>query len=284
MANTGMKQYALLVQYSATTGLPTGVVKPNVPGDPDYVPPAPDPTGCPFTSIQQTRFTINNYTTKEQAGPITYNVITGANTATLQASESSAFEEMGENHTITISGERIGQTWRYTGETITYDAFLFKDEKLTAVGSASASWDNFNFLGLSGEILINVVSTDRGYYGQANVVAIQLGEDVGTATFSFIGNDGELVTLDSNNTFGAYDMQPYMVAPDFNGTNSNDFPLLMEITTYDGDWVPVDPDNPDAGSVPLPNVTTETIEAGAVISRNLSADFGGDFFVRIVKK
>ncbi|SHL14750.1 hypothetical protein SAMN05444266_102209 [Chitinophaga jiangningensis] len=284
MANTGKKQYALLVQYSSTTGLPTGVVKPNVPGDPDYVAPVEDATGCPFIPVQNTHFTINNFTSKEQAGPITYTVSTGVNTATLQATESSAFTESGEDHLVIISGERVGQSWRYAENTITYDAFVFIQGRLTAMGCLAESWEKFVFPELSGEVLINVVSSDRGYYRQAGAVAIQLGSDVGTASFSFIGNDGALVTLDSTNTFGSYDVDYYHPAPDFNGTNSNAYALLMEVTTYDGDSVPVDPDGPDGGWMQLPRITLETIEAGATVSRNLSTEYFGDFFVRITKK
>ncbi|MBV7533765.1 hypothetical protein [Chitinophaga sp. sic0106] len=284
MANTGKKHFALLVQYSATTGLPTGVLKPNVPGDPDYVEPVVDGVACPFTPIQDTQFVINNYTSREQAGPVTYEVITGANMGTLQATESTSFAEPGENHYISFQGERIGTKWRYTGDTITYDFFVFKNGKLSELASAGNIGQNIRFFELTGNILINVVSSDRGYYSQASAVAFQIGTDIGTASFSFTGNDGNIVVLDSTNTFGSYDVDYYHPAPDFNGTNSNDYPLLMEITTYDGDWVPIDPDDPDGEWRPLPVVNAETIEAGATINRNFSAEFGGDFFIRISKK
>jgi hypothetical protein len=50
--NTGMKAYATLEQYSVTTGLATGITKPNDPGDPDYVPPVEDLTTCPLPAAE----------------------------------------------------------------------------------------------------------------------------------------------------------------------------------------------------------------------------------------
>ena len=46
--NNGIKKYTLLVQYSILTNLPTGIVKPNVMGDPDYVAPENDFITCPL--------------------------------------------------------------------------------------------------------------------------------------------------------------------------------------------------------------------------------------------
>jgi len=48
---TGTKIYTILVEYNSRTGLPTGRVKPNVPSDPDYVPPVYDPVNCAPTSL-----------------------------------------------------------------------------------------------------------------------------------------------------------------------------------------------------------------------------------------
>lgn len=48
--NTGYKIYTILVQYNARTGEPTGVVKPNIPSDPDYVAPVLDLTSCPASA------------------------------------------------------------------------------------------------------------------------------------------------------------------------------------------------------------------------------------------
>lgn len=42
----GYKIYTLLIEYSSLTGQPTGRVKPNVPNDPDYIPPVYDPVIC----------------------------------------------------------------------------------------------------------------------------------------------------------------------------------------------------------------------------------------------
>ena len=45
--NNGFKIFTLLVQYSSTTGLPTGVQKANVPEDKNYIAPVYDPISCP---------------------------------------------------------------------------------------------------------------------------------------------------------------------------------------------------------------------------------------------
>lgn len=50
MPNTGKKIYQFLKQINVTTGLPTGVRKPNTIGDPDYVQPVIDYIKCPITT------------------------------------------------------------------------------------------------------------------------------------------------------------------------------------------------------------------------------------------
>lgn len=50
MANTGLKIYQFLIQVDATTLIPTGLRKANVPGDPDYVLPVADYIDCPIVS------------------------------------------------------------------------------------------------------------------------------------------------------------------------------------------------------------------------------------------
>lgn len=47
MSNTGMKAFSLLVEINNRTGEPTGRTKPNVPEDPDYIPPVSDLSACP---------------------------------------------------------------------------------------------------------------------------------------------------------------------------------------------------------------------------------------------
>src|ERR1700744_1552994 len=47
MGYNGYKKYQILVQYDACTNQPTGIVKPNLPTDPDYVAPVYDPVMCP---------------------------------------------------------------------------------------------------------------------------------------------------------------------------------------------------------------------------------------------
>lgn len=48
--NTGRKIFQFLKQVNATTMTPTGVVKENLPGDPDYVAPIVDYTFCPIVT------------------------------------------------------------------------------------------------------------------------------------------------------------------------------------------------------------------------------------------
>lgn len=52
MANTGRKVYPFLRQVNANTLVPTGLIKANVPGDPDYVPPVVDYVHCPVVAWQ----------------------------------------------------------------------------------------------------------------------------------------------------------------------------------------------------------------------------------------
>ena len=49
MANTGIKTVLTLKEINASTGLPTGLTKPNVPGDTDYIAPTTDLTACPVS-------------------------------------------------------------------------------------------------------------------------------------------------------------------------------------------------------------------------------------------
>ena len=48
MANNGDKAWSNLREYDVDTGIDTGVIKPNVPSDPDYVAPVQDFTICPL--------------------------------------------------------------------------------------------------------------------------------------------------------------------------------------------------------------------------------------------
>jgi hypothetical protein len=49
MGYTGRVIYKTLVEYNSATGEPTGVTKPNVSSDPDYIPPFYDENACPTT-------------------------------------------------------------------------------------------------------------------------------------------------------------------------------------------------------------------------------------------
>lgn len=52
--NTGDKGYANLQEYNTDTNLPTGVTKPNVDSDPDYIAPSSDTSTCPAGPDQST--------------------------------------------------------------------------------------------------------------------------------------------------------------------------------------------------------------------------------------
>jgi hypothetical protein len=54
MANTGRKVYQFLKEVNVATGVPTGTVKANTFGDPDYVAPVVDYTLCPITAWEAT--------------------------------------------------------------------------------------------------------------------------------------------------------------------------------------------------------------------------------------
>lgn len=53
MANTGQKVVLTLEQVDQDTGIPTGLVKNNIVGDPDYIPPYIDLVDCPITANLQ---------------------------------------------------------------------------------------------------------------------------------------------------------------------------------------------------------------------------------------
>ena len=62
MENTGLFVYTNLIEVDGITGLPTGRVKPNIPSDPDYIPPVQDTTKCPLDNTpppKQQKITVN---------------------------------------------------------------------------------------------------------------------------------------------------------------------------------------------------------------------------------
>lgn len=48
MRNTGLKGFRVLEEYFIDTGEPTGRTKPNIPEDPDFIPPTADYVSCPI--------------------------------------------------------------------------------------------------------------------------------------------------------------------------------------------------------------------------------------------
>jgi hypothetical protein len=49
--NTGYLAHTILIQHSSLTGLPTGLQKPNIPTDPNYVAPTVDHNTCPVGPV-----------------------------------------------------------------------------------------------------------------------------------------------------------------------------------------------------------------------------------------
>lgn len=66
--NTGRKIFTNLIEVFADTGLPTGNVKPNTPGDPDYIAPIEDLIACPLTTT--TTSTTTTTTTIAPTPPV----------------------------------------------------------------------------------------------------------------------------------------------------------------------------------------------------------------------
>jgi len=64
--NTGQKVYQWLKQLNLTTGLPTGVRKPNDPADPDYVPPVTDLVACPLPVAPTFSWVEDTYTCQQE--------------------------------------------------------------------------------------------------------------------------------------------------------------------------------------------------------------------------
>lgn len=54
MTNTGRKIYTELVEVTSYTGQLTGRTKPNVPSDPDYIPPQQNTSSCPIQTATTT--------------------------------------------------------------------------------------------------------------------------------------------------------------------------------------------------------------------------------------
>lgn len=60
----GLLTYQYLEQYDLDTGIATGVIKPNDPSDPDYIPGVVDETLCP---PRTTRWVPGDYVCEESA-------------------------------------------------------------------------------------------------------------------------------------------------------------------------------------------------------------------------
>lgn len=78
----GNRSTNMLYEYNAKTGIPTGQIKSNTPGDPDYIPPEENSPSCTprelFTNNQiSQRFTRNNCTGSQTGSSVTYLVPEG---------------------------------------------------------------------------------------------------------------------------------------------------------------------------------------------------------------
>lgn len=140
---TGFKTFATLEQYYTDTGLNTGVVKPNDPGDPDYIAPIYDTVACPlpvYYSFERSGIFIrSNCGTDYTGGPQTYTVSAGSYTATTQAAADALaqldVDTWGQNW---VDGYGIGGmgyaqagTCLYTGGSLPYYSYDVRLEEIS---------------------------------------------------------------------------------------------------------------------------------------------------------
>ena len=69
MENTGLFIYTNLIEIDAVTGLPTGITKPNVPSDPDYIAPFVS-LDCPLSTTTTTTTPVPTTTTTTTTTPV----------------------------------------------------------------------------------------------------------------------------------------------------------------------------------------------------------------------
>lgn len=287
MPNTGKKNYALLVQYSAATGLPTGVVKPNVPTDPDYAPPVDDPLNCPASPVVLTNFQINNNTIDPVISDIQFNVFSGSNTGTVVPGATTSFVEQGSDHGIQIVAPQVGEQWGALGDNVVVDVFIFQDEVLlqaTAInkyanvdvprGDPDASWQpGTEREGLSGNIVINATSNTaaRGSYTSGCVLAIQTTADFGTASFDIImgGWFQKTVTVNTSSHLEIMDFYFSDVTFNVEGQHSNSYNLKLEFI-----------------SINTPDNFIDIIPPGVPYTKALPLNLPGreDYIIRISKQ
>lgn len=121
MQRTGRLIYTTLIEIDAITGLPTGNVKPNVPGDPDYIPPVDDPVTCPLLPEPTTTTTsTTTSTTTTTTMPTTTTTSTSTTTSTTSTtSTSSTTTTTTEEPTTTTTSSSTTTTTQPTTTTTT---------------------------------------------------------------------------------------------------------------------------------------------------------------------
>ncbi|SEW37513.1 hypothetical protein [Chitinophaga arvensicola] len=304
MPNTGKKHYALLVQYSTATGLPTGVVKPNNPSDPDYVAPVEDLESCPAPPQITTHFEINNLCADPILTDILFAVYTASGrTGTVVPGAHTDFTVQGDDHAIQIIAPSAGQSLSSSSEKrVVVDVFIFQNDKLMYAKTINSNYadpqnddpvtgynpDGWHIESLSGNILINVTGNEKGFYSSTNVLAVESAAGFGNAGFDFSiqGYHGPATaSLTAASQFAYIDFVFWSDPIHVDGQNSNDYNLKLEFIASEPEWIPDDPDNWE-GPGHFEQRTISSIIAPGPYSTTLDPNAlgGRDFIVRISKQ
>lgn len=303
MPNTGKKHYALLVQYSAATGLPTGVVKPNSPADPDYVAPVDDPVNCPAPPVVTTHFEINNLCVEPVISDILFTVYTATTKGTLVPGNHTDFTVYGDEHAIQIiapaAGQRIGSS---SERQVLIDVFIFQNDKLLYAKTINSNYadpaeddpvtgynpEAWHIEELSGNIVINITGNENGYYSSTNVLAVQSSADFGNASFEFSTNGYHGPAATSLTAASQFAYMDFVVWGDFihvEGQNSNEYNLKLEFIASNPEWIPDDPDNWEGPGHYEQKTITEMIVPGAYSIALDPNELGGrDYIIKISKQ
>ena len=133
MANTGYQAYTTLEQYYVLTGLPTGVTKPNVPSDPDYVAPVLNLIDCPLPTT--TTSTTSTTTTAEPTTSTTTTTTTAE--PTTSTTTTTTTEEPTTSTTTTTTTIEPTTTTSTTTTTTTVGVVNYEGFFILCVDSAS---------------------------------------------------------------------------------------------------------------------------------------------------
>jgi hypothetical protein len=135
MANTGYQAYTTLEQYYVLTGLPTGVTKPNDPGDPDYVAPVLNLIDCPLPTTTSTTST----TTTAEPTTSTTTTTTTAEPTTTSTTSTTTTEEPTTSTTTTTTTLEPTTTTSTTTTTTTLGIATFTGDFILCVASGSTA-------------------------------------------------------------------------------------------------------------------------------------------------